>query len=380
MLISTLVSHRNSNAEPWTLFANQTLPYSELCVGTGIQCPALAVFDDSTLDKRQYAVSVAIHSQKGVIENLAGLEDVLFTLWSDSASFSKMVLLVRLVLLSISVAGLIYHLLLLRSESEKGNPWRLDQQLLVILLFALCFFNNPFYPIQFVLPGVFFEFMGILVETLFTCVLFYFWFALSQKLRTGAETTQYTNQFYFKLALIGLYFVFQIAVGLYISCLSSASPYFGLWDPTVQNTSAATAEQNSINTVVYLFWTKTIFFFALVAATFHTFYLHFVSWREKPYLQYQLRVFVLPAFLVLVSWVIETFVDNDITFYGRHTPAVLYMLFLGNVYVYFNVWSLWPVEVSLGVGRPAALENDKLFTEAKEAPDAGRYGSNANDE
>lgn len=284
---------------------------------------------------------------------LTDLGDVQFTIGIDNPEFSTMALVLKLILLIINIVIIAFHYFRLRGKKIYWQTWTDEQRLFVVVLVFMVGFNNPFFPLEFLTEGWFIIFLGAFLELIFTCILFAFWFIITEKFRSDEGRISFTIFLKFGIVLVLLYFII-------------GSTYFGITgereyeSPIYRLTSDVTVDN--------VFYILTTLFYVLNAVLFFALTLAIIlrpSASGRLLLKARFAFFVIPTYFLVIA-VLSGLLYGILGPSGRDTPSFVFYLFLYNIYVYLQLWGFWPIEVVL----PGAMVEDnttegtKMFIQA----------------
>jgi len=298
----------------------------------------------------EYALSVKFSQINGM--DLLDLGDVGFTIGIDNPEFSKMALVLKLIFLVLNIFTIGFHYFRLRGKKIYWQSWTEEQRLFVIILIFLVGFNNPFYPLEYLAEGWFVPFLGAFLELLFTCILFAFWFVITEKFRSDEGKITLTNILKFALVLVILYFIFGAIYFGITSVREYQSPIYRLTSDV------------SLDNVFYILTTlfdvlNSVLLFAITLAIILR-----PSASGRLLLKARFAFFVIPTYFLVIA-VLSGLLYGVLGPTGRDTPSFVFYLFLYNIYVYLQLWGFWPIEVVLPGGVvDSTTEGTKMFIQA----------------
>ncbi|GFR63851.1 transmembrane protein 181-like [Elysia marginata] len=181
-------------------------------------CDDLIVMHLGYLDYAYYIITVVFYNLD--VSKLA-IKDVHFTFKSYNPSFTQIEIWIRFVFLVMSFFVTCWYAHCLRKFSLRD--WSIEQKWLSILLPLLLLYNDPIFPLSFLvnswLPGM----LGGLFQATFLCALLLFWLCIYHSVR---QTDRRFSRFYFpKLVIVGLIWLCAVT-------LASWQEYNELQDPT----------------------------------------------------------------------------------------------------------------------------------------------------
>jgi len=237
----------------------------------------------------------------------------------------------------------------LKGNKSYWEAWTDEQRLFVFLLIGLVGLNNPFFPLEYIAKGWFLPFLGSFLETLFTCILFAFWFIVAQKLRSNENKLTFTLYVKFTLAVIVLYAIITTVFYGLSSSRDEQSPLFGI--------------EMHVTPIRVLYFIASALYVAIVILFFATLVITIQPVNEKFKLRARFAFFAIPTIFVIISVLVGLFMGILGTF-GRDAPSFVYFLVMYNMYVYVLLWGYWPVEVVVGGVSGAPVEDTKMFISA----------------
>jgi hypothetical protein len=204
--ISISIEGRYSLDPVWNTLTNTSEESYLPCYDLYDPCSYFLLVYEPNIVYDEYALSVRFSQTNG--KDLLDLGDVGFTIGIDNPEFSKMALVLKLIFLVLNIFTIGFHYFRLRGKKIYWQSWTEEQRLFVIILIFLVGFNNPFYPLEYLAEGWFVPFLGAFLELLFTCIIFAFWFVITEKFRSDEGKITLTNILKFALVLVILYFIF----------------------------------------------------------------------------------------------------------------------------------------------------------------------------
>ncbi|KAL0967794.1 hypothetical protein UPYG_G00257020 [Umbra pygmaea] len=250
----------------------------------GIKCDELIVVHLGYLNYTKYQITVTF---KG-LENITNEVKVNFMWKMYNPSFSQVEIWFRFifVVLTFMVTCMFAHSL--RKFSMKD--WGIEQKWMSILLPLLLLYNDPFFPLSFLVNSWFPGTLDAFFQALFLCSLLLFWLCVYHGIRVQGERKCLT--FYLpKLVIVGLLWLSAVTLGIWQTVNE-------LQDPTYQY------KVDIVN-----FQGMKIFF--LVVVTLYVLYLIFLIVRacselkNMPYTDLRLKFLTALTFVVLtISMVI----------------------------------------------------------------------------
>jgi len=209
-----------------------------------------------------------------------------------------------------------------------------------------------FFPLEYLVEGWFIPFLGAFLEIIFTCILFAFWFVITEKFRSDEGKIILTNVLKFALVLVILYFI----LGAIYFGIVSESEYVS---PVYKLTNDVTADNVFYILTTLCYVLNSILLFAITLAIILR-----PSASGRLLLKARFAFFVIPTYFLVIA-VLSGLLYGILGPSGRDTPSFVFYLFLYNIYVYFQLWGFWPIEVTLpGGGSVDNSEGTKMFIQA----------------
>ncbi|KAL7987646.1 hypothetical protein Chor_006565 [Crotalus horridus] len=197
------------------------------------------------------------------------------------------------------------------------RDWGIEQKWMSILLPLLLLYNDPFFPLSFLINSWFPGMLDDLFQSLFLCALLLFWLCVYHGIRVQGERKCMT--FYFpKFLIVGLLWLASVTLGIWQTVNE-------LHDPTYQY------ETDTNN-----FQGMKIFF--LVVATVYILYLLFLiiracsELRNMPYVDLRLKFLTALTFIVLII--------SIVIFYLRFGAQVLQDNFVAELSTHYHNYIL----------------------------------------
>ncbi|KAK6297545.1 hypothetical protein J4Q44_G00321280 [Coregonus suidteri] len=245
----------------------------------GAKCDEIIVVHLGYLNYTQYQINVSF---KG-LENITYEVKVNFMWKMYNPSFSQVEIWFRFVfvVLTFMVTCMFAHSL----RKFSMRDWGIEQKWMSILLPLLLLYNDPFFPLSFLVNSWFPRTLDAFFQALFLCSLLLFWLCVYHGIRVQGERKCLT--FYLpKLVIVGLLWLSAVTLGIWQTVNE-------LQDPTYQ-----------YKVDIANFQGMKIFF--LVVVTLYILYLIFLIVRacselkNMPYTDLRLKFLTALTFVVLV--------------------------------------------------------------------------------
>uniref|UniRef100_A0A8D0EBF9 Transmembrane protein 181 n=1 Tax=Salvator merianae TaxID=96440 RepID=A0A8D0EBF9_SALMN len=283
-----------------------------------------------------FCVSVAF-------KNLPQMKSFKFKWKTYNPAFSQVEIWFRFVfvVLTFIVTCLFAHSL----RKFSMRDWGIEQKWMSILLPLLLLYNDPFFPLSFLISSWFPGMLDDLFQSLFLCALLLFWLCVYHGIRVQGERRCLT--FYFpKLIIVGLLWL--------------ASVTLGIWQTV-----------NELHDPTYQYGVDTInlqgmkIFFLMVAAVYILYLLFLIiracsELRNMPYVDLRLKFLTALTFVVLIISIV-IFYLQFVSFYG-----------LLNFYLYTLAFVYSPSKNAL---YESQLKDNPAFSMLNDSDDDVIYGS-----
>jgi len=159
--------------DSWQHVLNDTRTLLLACPTTihHTMCPLFVAYSGTVL----YEINtISVKFESIWQHDLTQLADVVFDLCTDNPEYTKMELALKVTLLLINIAVIVYHYHQLRAAgTAQWANWTEEQRLLIFLLLALIGFNNPLLTIDYFTYGWILPFLGATLEVSFMSILFF---------------------------------------------------------------------------------------------------------------------------------------------------------------------------------------------------------------
>uniref|UniRef100_A0A8C0J0D3 Transmembrane protein 181 n=1 Tax=Chelonoidis abingdonii TaxID=106734 RepID=A0A8C0J0D3_CHEAB len=305
------------------------------------KCAEIIVVHLGYLTYTQYEVIVGFEDLNKL---MYPIKNVNFTWKTYNPSFSQVEIWFRFVfvVLTFMVTCLFAHSL----RKFSMRDWGIEQKWMSILLPLLLLYNDPFFPLSFLVNSWFPGMLDDLFQSVFLCALLLFWLCVYHGIRVQGERKCLT--FYFpKFFIVGL---------LWLACVT-----LGIWQTV-----------NELHDPTYQFRVDTGNFqgmkiFFLVVATVYILYLLFLivracsELRNMPYVDLRLKFLTALTFVVLVISIVILYLPEFLSFYG-----------LLNFYLYTLAFVYSPSKNAL---YESQLKDSPAFSMLNDSDDDVIYGS-----
>ncbi|XP_039386969.1 transmembrane protein 181 isoform X1 [Mauremys reevesii] len=327
------------------------------------KCAEIIVVHLGYLTYTQYEVIVGFEDLNKL---MYPIKNVNFTWKTYNPSFSQVEIWFRFVfvVLTFMVTCLFAHSL----RKFSMRDWGIEQKWMSILLPLLLLYNDPFFPLSFLVNSWFPGMLDDLFQSVFLCALLLFWLCVYHGIRVQGERKCLT--FYFpKFFIVGL---------LWLACVT-----LGIWQTV-----------NELHDPTYQFRVDTGNFqgmkiFFLVVATVYILYLLFLivracsELRNMPYVDLRLKFLTALTFVVLVISIVILYLrfgarvlqDNFVAELSTHYQnSAEFLSFYGllNFYLYTLAFVYSPSKNAL---YESQLKDNPAFSMLNDSDDDVIYGS-----
>ncbi|XP_069370746.1 transmembrane protein 181 isoform X2 [Paralichthys olivaceus] len=332
----------------------------------GTNCDEIIVLHLGYLNYTQYQVVVSF---KG-LENITYEIKVKFVWKTYNATFSQVEIWFRFVfvVLTFMVTYMFSHSL----RKFSMRDWGIEQKWMSILLPLLLLYNDPFFPLSFLVNSWFPGTLDAFFQALFLCSLLLFWLCVYHGIRVQGERKCLT--FYLpKLIIVGLLWLSAVTLGIWQTVNE-------LQDPTYQY------KVDIVN-----FQGMKVFFLIVVA--FYILYLIFLIVRacselkNMPYSDLRLKFLTALTLVVLIISMVILYLrfgaralqDNFVAELSTHYQnSAEFLSFYGllNFYLYTLAFVYSPSKNAL---YDSQLKDNPAFSMLNDSDDEVIYGSDYED-
>uniref|UniRef100_A0A8C3QHE0 Transmembrane protein 181 n=1 Tax=Cyanoderma ruficeps TaxID=181631 RepID=A0A8C3QHE0_9PASS len=305
------------------------------------KCSEIIVAHLGYLNYTQYNIFVSFEDLNKLTYTI---QNITFTWKTYNPTFSQVEIWFRFVfvVLTFMVTCLFAHSL----RKFSMRDWGIEQKWMSILLPLLLLYNDPFFPLSFLVNSWFPGMLDDLFQSLFLCALLLFWLCVYHGIRVQGERKCLT--FYLpKFFIVGLLWLASVTLGIWQTVNE-------VHDPTYQYRVDTGNFQG-----------MKIFF--LVVATTYILYLLFLivracsELRNMPYVDLRLKFLTALTFVVLVISIVILYLPEFLSFYG-----------LLNFYLYTLAFVYSPSKNAL---YESQLKDNPAFSMLNDSDDDVIYGS-----
>lgn len=332
----------------------------------GAKCDEIVVLHLGYLNYTQYQVAVSFKD----LENVSYEIKVKFVWKTYNPTFSQVEIWFRFVfvVLTFMVTCMFAHSL----RKFSMRDWGIEQKWMSILLPLLLLYNDPFFPLSFLVNSWFPGTLDAFFQALFLCALLLFWLCVYHGIRVQGERKFLT--FYLpKLIIVGLLWLSAVTLGIWQTVNE-------LQDPTY-----------SYRLDFGSFQGMKVFFLIVVAL--YTLYLIFLIVRacselkNMPYSDLRLKFLTALTFVVLIISMVILYLrfgakalqDNFVAELSTHYQnSAEFLSFYGllNFYLYTLAFVYSPSKNAL---YDSQLKDNPAFSMLNDSDDEVIYGSDYED-
>ncbi|XP_042189405.1 transmembrane protein 181 [Callorhinchus milii] len=344
-------------------FNDKAHNHTRLLHCAGQTCDEIIVLHLGYLNYTEYVIIVRFYS----LEDLQyKIKNVNFTLKMYNASFSQVEIWFRFifVVFTFMVTCLFAHSL----RKFSMRDWAIEQKWMSILLPLLLLYNDPFFPLSFLVNSWFPGMLDDLFQAIFLCALLLFWLCVYHGIRVQGERKFVT--FYMpKILIVGLLWLAAVTLGIWQTVNE-------LHDPTYQYR----VDTNN-------FQGMKVFF--LIVGSLYILYLVFLIVRacselkNMPYFDLRLKFLTGLTFIVLVISIVILYLrfgsrvlqDNFVAELSTHYKnSAEFLSFYGllNFYLYTLAYVYSP---SKNAVYESQLKDNPAFSMLNDSDDDVIYGS-----
>lgn len=334
------------------------------CAARQQACDEIIVLHLGYLNYTQYKVSVSFRNlQDGLKDKI---KNVTFVFKTYNATFSQLEIWFRFVFVVTTFIVTCVFAHSLRKFSMRD--WGVEQKWMSILLPLLLLYNDPFFPLSFLVNSWFPGTLDAFFQALFLCALLLFWLCVYHGIRVQGDRRLLA--FYLpKLLIVGLLWLSAVTLGIWQTVNE-------LQDPTYQ-----------YKVDIQNFQGMKVFFLLLVAV--YVLYLVFLvlcacsELKNAPYTDLRLKFLTALTLLVLVISVVILYLrfgskalqDNfvsDLSTHYQNSAEFLSFYGLLNFYLYTLAFVYSPSRSAL---YDSQLKDNPAFSMLNDSDDEVIYGS-----
>ncbi|XP_042577448.1 transmembrane protein 181-like isoform X1 [Cyprinus carpio] len=334
------------------------------CAAHQQACEEIIVLHLGYLNYTQYKISVSFRNLQDDLKDK--IKNVTFVFKMYNATFSQVEIWFRFVFVVMTFIVTCVFAHSLRKFSMRD--WGIEQKWMSILLPLLLLYNDPFFPLSFLVNSWFPGTLDAFFQALFLCALLLFWLCVYHGIRVQGDRRFLT--FYLpKLLIVGLLWLSAVTLGIWQTVNE-------LQDPTYQ-----------YKVDIQNFQGMKVFFLLLVAV--YVLYLVFLvlcacsELKNAPYTDLRLKFLTALTLLVLVISVVILYLrfgskalqDNFVSELSTHYQnSAEFLSFYGllNFYLYTLAFVYSPSRSAL---YDSQLKDNPAFSMLNDSDDEVIYGS-----
>ncbi|XP_039260920.2 transmembrane protein 181-like isoform X2 [Styela clava] len=327
---------------------------------SGSECDPLVVLHLGYLEYTRIRVQVNFYG----IENLKySVEDVFFEFKYYNPTFTQVEIWFRFVFLVISflVTCMFAHTL----RRFHMRDWTIEQKWISLLLPLLLLYNDPLFPLSFLINSWIPGFIDTIFQATFLCALLLFWLCVYHGIRAATDRRRFSTFYLPKLIICSLLWLAAVTLG-------SWQQYNELRDPTYQYKLDITNFTGM----------KVMFFTVGVAYILYLLFLLVRACSElrlKPYFNLRLRFLtLLTAFVLIISVAIivlrfgatmlqDNFVADISTQYDNSAEFVCFYALL-NFYMFTMAFVYSPSKTAQEVDDSTELISNQTLNITQDSP------------
>ncbi|XP_022106833.1 transmembrane protein 181-like isoform X2 [Acanthaster planci] len=330
----------------------------------GELCEELLLLHVSPVKYYSYVITVYFQG----LEN-AKVTEVSFKFRTYNPSFCEMEIWFRFVFLVLSFIITCMFAHSLRKFSMRD--WSIEQKWLSVLLPFLLLYNDPIFPLNFLVDSWVTIILDNIFQTTFLCALLLFWLCAYHGIRKSDRKWLY---FYLpKLILVGVIWVAAVVLACW-------SQYRTLYDPTF---NYKVDGGNFLGLVIFFLCVGSLYLLYLVFLIIRA----FTELKSLPYMNLRLRfmtVLMLFVVAVCVAVVIMRFgigilqnnFISELSTYYKNSAEFLAFYSLLNFYLYTMAFVYSP---SKNAHKDSYFKDNPTFSMLNESEDELIYGSDSDD-
>jgi len=289
-------------------------------------CSGYVAALEEVVDVRHHKLSFRVESAFGTSHSNVFLGDHQFSVTYGSLAYSNMEMGINITFLITGLVAFVLFLFMLRDYIYNG--WTYQQVWTLVLLLGVVLFNNPFFALEYLIPGTFFLFVDALFKNGFIALLLLFWMASIEELRE-TETFRFTDKKHIPKFVICLAYL-----------LFSVIAYTG---------ESSALKSDPVGAPMH----KTGLFIAFFVLAFLSFlagigYTGYLGYRSLKAIASDKQMFTRLCFIAIPTAVVSLAIFIGACSGGYGTGATgtfefIFFSFLYNLYTWVLVAGYWPV-------------------------------------
>jgi len=288
-------------------------------------CSSYTAALEEVVDVRHHRLSFRVEDVVSS-SGKALLGDHQFSVTYGSLAYSNMEMGINITFLITGLIAFVLFLFMLRDYIYNG--WTYQQVWTLVLLLGVVLFNNPFFALEYLIPGTFFLFVDALFKNGFIALLLLFWMASIEELRE-TETFNFRDKKHIpKFIIVMAYLLFSVIA------------YTG---------ESAELKSDPVGAPMH----KTPLFIAFFVLAFLSFlagvgYTGYLGYRSLKAIASDKQMFTRLCFIAIPTAVVSLAIFIGACSGGYGTGATgtfefIFFAFLYNLYTWVLVAGYWPV-------------------------------------
>lgn len=323
--ISVFGKNDQLSDETFPIETNKVVTEDLLCSTGSQSCWGFVVAFEDTISYPYYYVNVSLPDTDNPAKQYVG--DVVFQFSWYTDSFTQEQLTMRLIFLFTTTVLFFAFFFFLRTLPFE--EWTIEQKWVIVLIISLVFFNNPFYPFEFLVGGWFFPTLDCFGQVVHISINLLFWLMIYDYYRRNEGMMTLKKEDIVKPVVLGIYGALSLALFLWFKLSHDFDPIFG--------------DTQSSSGLVFLFFFCSLLFGAIIVWIIVIIMLAFPVVHKTPENAHRFYALTIPTIIVLISIVGSLFFGS----FGpvrRNAPAFMYFFTLYNIYVWVIAFCFWPAK------------------------------------
>lgn len=303
-------------------------------------CDMFTLIDEEYVDHRFHKVEAVLTAEKDKDGKL-DLGDLQLVVNFGTAEYSNLEMGLNIFFLLTSLAALVVFLYGIRAYIFHG--WSYEQIWTVGILLSAIFYNNPFFALEYLVPGWFFQFFDAVVKDLFLALLIIFWLLCIEEFRDGDDFDANSKKHAPKVFVAAAYFVFAVITFTWASVADRRNPVL--------------SSPFEIPAVVVLYVITVLILFGAIVWMVVMAVMAVPKIAHSPLMFTRFLFLAIPSFVLALVVLIGAFCGN----YGTGNTNSFQLVFfstLYNVYTWLLVFGFWPAPGRYDLGNAKIIEED----------------------
>ena len=202
---------------------------------------------ESTIRYQKYGITVNFPDDEDNAQVKPLIGDVAFEFQYYNTAYVKEEMSLRVIYLLYTTALIIVYWLKMRPFPI--SSWLAEQKSLFFLLLGLVCLNNPFFPLEFLVPGGFFPVLDCLLIVIHQSTLFLYWLIVIDYYRKECAQI-FTKVDIAKVVTVVIYGIFCFVFFIWFRLIDYTNPTFG--------------QSTHVSAIIVLFFANAILFGAII--------------------------------------------------------------------------------------------------------------------